>query len=118
MTRDVCYFDGQCGFCVRSTRRLRRLDWLNRLEFRDLNTVDAAELPVSTKQALMGMPMRTKNGRVLIGFEAVRRALRQTPMGFIPAIILQVPGISAMGRVVYGSVARHRLRDSCDAAKP
>ena len=102
---------------MRSTRWLRRLDWLNRLEFRDLNTVDAAELPVSTEQAMEGMPMRAKDGRVLIGFVAVRRALRQTPIGFVPAIILQVPGISAIGRVVYGSVASRRQRDVCDAAK-
>ena len=87
---------------------------MNRLAFRDLNAVDAVELPVSREQAMEGMPMRTRDGRILIGFAAIRRALRQTPLGFVPAIILSVPGISAAGRVVYGYVARNRRRSACD----
>lgn len=117
MPRDVCYFDGQCGFCTRSTRWLRRLDWLNRLEFRDLNTASAADLPVSAAQAMIGMPMRTKSGRVLLGFAAMRRALIQTPVGFAPAVFLYFPVISAIGRVVYGFVASRRRRGTCRIIK-
>jgi len=82
-----------------------------------MNAAQAGELPVSMPQAMEGMPMRTRNGRVLIGFAAIRRALLQTPLGFVPALFLYLPGLAAIGRVVYGYVARHRRRRPCDIAK-
>lgn len=113
MGRDVCYYDGRCGFCRGTTRWLRRLDWLDRLEIRDMNAVSAEELPVPIERAAEGMPMRTSDGRVLIGFPAVRRALRVTPIGFLPATLLYLPGVSHVARYMYGYVASHRPRDVC-----
>ena len=113
MGRDVCYFDGQCGLCRRSTTALRRLDWLHRLEFRDMTLVDAEDLPVPMERAIEGMPMRTADGRILVGYPAVRRALRATPLGVLPALLMYLPGISHAGRVVYGIVASNRARDVC-----
>lgn len=95
--------------CRRTTRILRALDWLGRLEFRDLTA--APDLPVDIPTALAGMPMRTRDGRVLVGFPAVRRALRQTPLGFLPALALHVPGLSHAGERVYGRVAANRRRE-------
>lgn len=98
--------------CRRTTRILRRLDWLGRLEFRDM--LKEPNLPVAMEVAMQGMPMRTRQGRVLVGFPAVRRALLQTPLGAVPALVLYVPGVSNLGQVVYGWVARNRAR-SCVA---
>lgn len=86
------------------------MDWLGNLEFSDLTR--AADLPVGIEDALRGMPMRTAQGRVLIGFPAVRRALRRTPVGFLPAVVLYVPGTACVGERVYAEVARRRSR-SC-----
>ena len=112
-SRDVIYYDGACGMCRRSSRWLVRLDWLGRLERRDMLRVSEEELPVKMNTALEGMPMRTRDGRVLVGYPAVRRALRQTPLGFLPALLLHVPLISHFGRGAYGRVARSRRRDRC-----
>ena len=111
MAKDTCYYDARCGLCRRSVTILRRLDWLGRLEFADMNS--ARDLPVEMDQAMRGMPMRTRDGRVLVGFPAVRRALLQTPLGCVPGAILYVPGISGLGRLGYNWVAMHRRRDSC-----
>lgn len=110
--RDVCFYDGRCGLCRRTTSTLRRLDWLSRLEFRDMTTTP--DLPVSFEQAMTGMPMRTRDGQVLVGFPAVRRALVQTPLGCPVAAIMYLPGISALSRRVYGAIARNRGRDVCN----
>lgn len=110
--RDRCYFDGRCGFCRRSVTWLRRIDWLRRLEFHDLHQA-GADLPVTPDLADTGMPMRTASGRVLLGFSAIRRALLQTPLGFLPALLLYVPGLSHLARLGYQWVARHRPRDQC-----
>ena len=113
MGPDVCYYDGRCGLCRGTTRWLRRLDWLDRLEIRDMNAVSAEELPVPIERAAEGMPMRTSDGRALIGFPAVRRALRATPIGSLPAALLYLPGVSHVARYMYGYVAIRRRRDVC-----
>lgn len=112
MRRDVCYFDGECGMCRRTARTLAALDWLGRLAFEDLTR--SRDLPVSMDAAMSGMPMRTRDGTVLVGFPAVRRALRQTPAGFVPGLLLHVPGVASVGSWLYGQIARRRRR-ACEA---
>jgi len=109
----VIYYDGACGLCRRSTRWIQRLDWLGRLERRDLTAVDPAELPVAMDEAMRGMPMRTRDGRTLVGFPAVRRALVRTPLGALPALLLYVPGVSHAGAAAYRWIAANRGRDAC-----
>ncbi|CAE7223683.1 unnamed protein product [Symbiodinium necroappetens] len=99
--------------CRRSSRILRRLDWFGRLAFQDSTVLPEEELPVSRETSMEGMPMRTKEGGVLVGFPAVRRALRRTPLGFIPAVLLYVPGVSWCGARVYAFIAARRGRDVC-----
>ena len=115
--RDTCFYDGQCGFCRRSTRTLRRLDWLGRLEFQDQTAIPESALPVPLETALKGMPMRTRRGRVLVGFPAIRRALLQTPIGLLPACLLYIPGLSHLAAIAYNAIARRRARD-CDLPLP
>jgi predicted DCC family thiol-disulfide oxidoreductase YuxK len=107
---DTCYYDGHCGLCRRSRGVLTRLDWLGRLAWKDMTAVAPEELPVPWEVALSGLPMRTADGRVLVGFEAVRRALRRTPVGWPGAMLLHVPGIAWIGRRVYRRIADNRGR--------
>lgn len=112
--RDTLFFDGACGLCVRSTRTLRALDWLGRLEFRDFTQVGDAQLPVAREVAMQGLPMLTRRGDVLVGFPSMRRALLQTPLGCLPALVLFVPGMSHVGTAAYRRIARSRARSvSC-----
>ncbi len=113
VTRDTCYYDGRCGLCQRSRRALTSLDWLGRLHFEDMTQVPPSQLPVPMETAMLGMPMRTRDGRALVGLPAVRRALLQTPLGCLPAFILYIPGISHLSRMVYRYIATHRPRTSC-----
>ncbi|GIK19652.1 MAG: hypothetical protein AMXMBFR77_19860 [Phycisphaerales bacterium] len=114
VARETCYYDGGCGVCRRTSRWLRRLDWLRRLEFVDMTQVGPTELPVPADVALGGMPMRTSDGRVLVGFPAVRRALMLTPLGLIPGVLLHVPGVSWVGGRMYARIAsRRRREESC-----
>jgi hypothetical protein len=95
--------------CRRTVRVLSALDWFGRLESRDM--LVASDLPVSLEVAMGGMPMRTREGRILVGFPAVRRALSQTiaaPVGWV----FYLPGIAWLGERGYGLVARNRRR-SC-----
>lgn len=118
VARDTCFYDGHCGFCRRSARILHALDWLQRLEFVDQSTRADHDLPVPRDAALKGMPLLTPTGRVLIGFPAIRRTLRQTPLGFLPALLLFIPGLSQVGRAVYERIAANRRRDACAVPPP
>lgn len=108
--KDTLYYDGACGLCIRSTRWLRRFDWLGRLAFRDMTASSDDDLPVSFETAMQGLPMRTRDGRVLVGYPAVRRALLQTPPGFLPALVMYLPGVSHIGRRIYRRIASGRNR--------
>ncbi|RMH23555.1 MAG: DUF393 domain-containing protein [Planctomycetota bacterium] len=110
--RDTLYYDGACGLCRRSVRLLRALDWLGRLDAADATVLGDADLPVPRDRVMEGLPMRTRDGRVLVGFPAIRRALRQTPVGFLPALVMHAPGVSHAGRAVYARIAAGRARDA------
>ncbi len=106
--RDTLYYDGACGLCQRSVRWFKRLDWFGRLAYEDMHRVDLGALGLTLEMADAGIPMRTRRGAVLVGYPAVRRALRQTVLGFVPALLMYVPGISHAGRGVYAHIARNR----------
>jgi predicted DCC family thiol-disulfide oxidoreductase YuxK len=112
-TRDTLYYDGQCGLCTRSAALLRALDWLHRLGFVDMGRTDPTKLPVAYERALEAIPMRTRSGRTLMGYDALRRALLQTPLGAIPALLMYLPGVSHVGRAVYRRIAANRSRNAC-----
>ena len=111
--RDAVFFDGACGLCRRSSRILRWLNWRQRLRIVDMSTVSPEQLPVDTAVAMQGMPLQTHDGRILIGFPAMRRALTRTPLGAPVGWCLWIPGISFLGRKVYAWVAQNRRRDAC-----
>ncbi len=117
-SHDTLYYDGQCGLCQRSTKIIRALDWLGRLRFEDMTRVPESELPVPMDAALKGIPMRTRDGRALVGFPALRRALLQTPLGCLPSLALYLPGLSHLGRAWYDRIAAGRSRAVCAAGGP
>ncbi len=103
--------------CRRSVRVLRALDWRDRLRFVDSTGVPDEELPVSRDTAMTGIPLLTPDGRTLVGFPAVRRALRRTPLGVLPALLLTLPGIAHAADAAYRWIAAHRARcEVCAAA--
>ncbi len=110
--KDTLYYDGYCGLCRRSVRILRALDWFRTLDAVDMMSVPADELPVDPATAVRGIPMRTSDGRTLVGFPAVRRALLRTPLGCLPALLLYLPGVSHLAGAVYRYIADNRARDA------
>lgn len=109
-THDTLFYDGNCELCRGSVRLLRRIDWLGRLRYEDFTALPDGALPVDRETALGGIPMRTRDGRTLVGFPAARRALLQTPPGFLPALLMYVPGLSHLGGMVYHHVSTNRRR--------
>jgi predicted DCC family thiol-disulfide oxidoreductase YuxK len=50
------------------------------------------------------------DGRLLAGFEGVRRLLRELPLGFPLWLLFRLPGMSWLGVKVYQFIAHNRYR--------
>ena len=114
-------FDGECGFCQRSIRWGKRLDWLRRMEWRaSLEPGLQQRFPqLSGEETQRRMVSIRRDGKTYGGFFAVRDILVHLPLTFVPALVLYLPGMSLLGVPVYKWIARNRhhfggkSEDSC-----
>jgi predicted DCC family thiol-disulfide oxidoreductase YuxK len=111
-------YDGHCGLCTRSVAVLRRLDWLNRLDFMDANHIERVHerfpsLP--TDDLLHEIHIVNPEGQYWVGFYGFRRLAWLLPLLWPAAPVLYVPGVPWVGARVYGYVAAHRARNLCDS---
>lgn len=108
--RPTVVFDGGCSFCRRQERRIQRLDWLRRF---DTLPYDAAVLgwPEVARGTLGdGLRVRFPDQTVTVGIDAVRSIAVRLPLTAVPALLLWVPGLRALGAVAYRFVAARRMR--------
>jgi len=109
--RAVLLYDGQCGFCLSSIKRLRVLDlfgWVDPLDFH--TQPDLARLnPVLTPERCRSeMVLVEPNGRLSGGFQAFARLTRHLPLLMWLAPLTHLPGADWVGSRVYRWVATHR----------
>lgn len=106
-------YDGNCVLCQQTRRIVRMLDWLKRVEFlniHDWNIVSQRYPNLDFEQAMGQIHAMTEDGQMYGGFYGMRRILRELPLGFPLWLLLQMPGMSLLGKRVYGLVARNRYR--------
>jgi predicted DCC family thiol-disulfide oxidoreductase YuxK len=115
LTRPVLVYDGQCGFCR---------DWVARLERWGLRGMDLVpsqrrnertDLPLlSDDQVDREMVVVLPDQRVLGGGAAMGEVWSRVPRLRFVAMLLSLPGISALRDVGYRWVAARRKRDLCE----
>lgn len=105
-------FDGDCGFCQRSIRLGKRLDWLGRIEWvARLSPATKTRFPqLSFQETQNRMVSIRPDGKTYGGFYAVRDIVFHLPLTFLPALLLYIPGVSRLGVPVYAWIARNRHR--------
>ena len=109
--RAVLLYDGRCGFCVESVKRLRILDlfgWVDPLDFHvqpDLSKLNPALTPERCRSEMV---LIEPNGRVSGGFHAFARLTRRLPLLMWLAPLVHLPGASWVGTRIYRWVAAHR----------
>ncbi len=115
-------YDGACRFCIRSLHVLKRFDSNDQLELVDATDRDATALRFpQTAGADFDAAMYAVDGQgVYRGFDAFRRALRETPALAWLVPFLYVPGVPQAGRRVYDAIARNRHNLGCasEVCKP
>jgi predicted DCC family thiol-disulfide oxidoreductase YuxK len=110
-------FDGACPRCRSSLALIASADPGGVVEPVDLTAVDVAKVhPGLTPEAcLRAMHVVDGRGRVSAGFDAMRTIAGRLPMAWPLAAIASLPGVAALGRIVYNRLAVTRPRDvPCD----
>lgn len=109
--RAMLLYDGQCGFCLESLRRLEVLDlfrWVDPLDFHKQPDVAHLHPLLTPERCRSEMVLLEPNGRISGGFDAFRRMSPHCPMLWPVVPLLYVPGVPQIGRRVYAWVAAHR----------
>ncbi len=115
MRRLYVLYDGDCAFCVRSLRVIKRADW-----FQAFHLIDTARgewraqfphIPAETTEH--AMLVVTASGEVFTGFYAFRRMLWASPWLWPLIAVFYFPGAALVGPRLYGWIARNRRRFGC-----
>jgi predicted DCC family thiol-disulfide oxidoreductase YuxK len=108
----VVLYDGQCPFCQRSVRSLKRLDWLHKLHFqdcRDTANLPPSEVPLDPARMLEEMHVVTPDRkRVYAGYRAVRWIAWRIPVLLPFAWMMYIPGVPWLGTRAYRWIATNR----------
>jgi len=117
-------YDGLCPLCSRTVHLLTRFDLFTRLEFLDFRRIDLHEYNRSHLLNLARKDLEEEmyvifRGQAYRGFYGYRRIASALPVLWPLAPWLFLPGISSLGTLVYGYMARNRLKFFwCDSHCP
>ena len=109
--RSVLLYDGHCGFCLASVRRLRVLDlfgWVDPLDFHIQSDLTAIHPLLTPERCRSEMVLLAPNGDLLGGFDAFRRISWYAPLLWPLLPWLYLPGARWIGRKAYRWIATHR----------
>ncbi len=109
--RATLLYDGRCGFCIASVRRLLALDVFGVVEavdFHSLSDVSRVHPALTPTRCHSRMQLVEPTGRLTEGFFSVRRLSVMLPLLMPLAPLLYLPGVGWLGQRAYDWVARHR----------
>jgi predicted DCC family thiol-disulfide oxidoreductase YuxK len=107
-------YDGSCPFCQRSVAILKKLDWLNKLDYQDARQTDQlprTDPPLDADELMKEMHLVPRAGRPLYrGFKSFRWMAWRLPPLWLLAPFLYLPGVPWIGNKVYLWIARNRYK--------
>lgn len=109
-------YDGDCGFCQRSLKRLRSTDVLDRFTYLDFHEKTEVERRFPSLRGAdfeNAMYAIDPAGRSFRGYFAFRRLIWASPLLWPLIPLFYFPGASLVGPKVYAWIANHRSRLAC-----
>jgi len=105
-------YDDLCPICVKASRQVKKLDELGVVNLVPLSTAAIPQgRPVTSAEKMANqMHLVSSDGRVWAGADAVARLASVCPRSRSLGRLLMMPGVRHLARLVYGRVARHRLK--------
>ena len=108
-------YDGDCEFCDRTVRLLKRWDLQDRVRPIPLQSARLATYGISRSAAEEAMHLVSPAGEVWRGAEAAREIFGLMPGGRPLAWLFRVPGVLRLAERVYAWIARRRHRFGCSS---
>jgi len=108
------FYDGQCPRCRSTMAILSAADPDHVVEPVDLTAVEpSAVTPSLTRAAcLKAMHLVRSDGRVYVGFDALRSLASWLPLAWPLAVVFWIPGVAWLGRRAYNAQAVRRSREA------
>ena len=109
--RALLFYDGQCGLCLASVKRLRVLDlfgWVDPLDFHRQPDLTKLHPGLTPERCFGEIVLLEPNGRLTGGFEAFARLTTRLPLLFWCAPLVHLPGAPWVGTRAYRWIATHR----------
>lgn len=118
--RHTIIYDGGCGLCAHSMRRLQAWDWLALFRFVPKHDIRAIEFqsripPQALETAIHCV---TVGGRILKAGRALRFIFLRIPLLCSAGLLMWIPGVLQMSEKLYDRVSRNRTRFSCALKLP
>jgi len=110
MDKPVVVYDGECRFCVWSSRRMRKLDTDNQFEYlpRQTEGIEEAFPRLADSDFNTGMRLIVGQDEVYAGADAVYQIYRRLPRFRYVAWLYRVPVLHWVFRAGYALIARYR----------
>jgi predicted DCC family thiol-disulfide oxidoreductase YuxK len=107
------FYDGACPRCRASVTMLTASDPDHTLAPIDLTAVDLPTIDprLSLDECMKAMHALSIDGRITVGYDAVRAASARLPLFWLFFLIGFIPGVAWLGNRVYNLVAATRPRD-------
>lgn len=118
--RFTVFYDGACELCNASVRWVRRLAWLGRIRYVDVNDRAAFRrlaADLDHDAAMEAMHVRTADGGVHVGYHGFRALVRAMPLLWPLRPLLALRPVAGVGERLYAWTASRRSRWSrCERA--
>ncbi|MTT31017.1 DUF393 domain-containing protein [Terrilactibacillus sp. BCM23-1] len=111
MKQHVVFFDAQCPLCANTKKVVKWLDWRNRIEWIPVQRIEDTPykfLKDEGRDLYDQIHMVTSVGKILAGFETIRRILMALPLTSPLSLILYLPFMKKIFTPLYMWVSTHR----------
>jgi len=105
-------YDDRCPVCVEAVGRVQKLDRLGLVELMPVSQIPQGPQAPDRRRLLDEVHLITPEGKVFRGADAVGILAGLFPQSRYFGRLILMPGIRSVARIVYGIVARHRLKQS------
>ncbi|MBE2977102.1 thiol-disulfide oxidoreductase DCC family protein [Priestia megaterium] len=105
------FFDAECPLCYNVKKIIKALDWTKQIQWIPVQYIERTEysyLKEEGRDLYDQIHMVTKKGKVLAGFETVRRLLAVLPLTFPIGVLLHLPLMKKAFSPLYKWISTNR----------
>ena len=110
-------YDDDCGFCKKSLKTVKKLDFFNRINLTPSYAIE--KYPNEMKKSRLDLEMGAvdENNEIFYGADAFEQVFSRVPLFWPIAILMKIPGVIYLARLCYKTIAKNRNKLSNEECK-